>query len=66
MLKAKGVPFREVEVVGGTPEWQAMEALTGGKTVPQVVVDGRPFGDHRTLQQLEQEGRVRQALLGEE
>ena len=46
LLKKRGLEWTEHLVFGGTPEWDAMMARTGGKSVPQIVIGRR---GHRRL-----------------
>ena len=54
LLRGQGVAFQEID---GEKEWgnhfrDEIEARTGARTVPQVVIDGRPIGgfeEHEAL-----------------
>jgi glutaredoxin 3 len=58
LLKKKGVDFEERMVFAGTPDWDEMMSLTGGKTVPQVLIDGRVIGGLPDLLRLEESGEL--------
>ncbi len=62
-LKKKGVKFEEKMVFGGTPDWDEMRDLTKGRTVPQILIDGRAIGGLPDLLRLEDSGEL-DSLLG--
>jgi len=62
LLDAKGVPYDEVDLDGDPAFRQRLHELTGGWTVPQVVVGGRPIGGYAELRRLDRDGRL-DALL---
>ena len=58
LLQENGVPFQEVD---GEREWgngfrDEIERRTGGRTVPQVIIDGRPIGGYEELEALVADG----------
>jgi glutaredoxin 3 len=56
LLRRRELPFHEVDG-SGVPEFRRrMAALTGGVTVPQVVIDGEPIGGADRLAQLDRLG----------
>lgn len=59
LLEKKSIAYEERIVFGGTPEWEEMMNLTGGaKTVPQIIIDGKPVGGYPELLQLQQSGEL--------
>ena len=40
LLEMKGVAVEEILIAGDTPEWDAMIERTGGRTTPQILIDG--------------------------
>lgn len=51
LLEQHGVRYREID---GELKWGAafrdeIEKLTGGRTVPQIVIDGQPIGGYDVL-----------------
>jgi len=61
-LDAKGLTYHEVRV-DDDPGFRArLYDLTGGRTVPQIVIDGRPIGGYSELRALDRDGRL-DALL---
>ena len=64
LLDAKGVVYREIDVLGAPQRREEMIARTGGRaTVPQIFVDGRHIGGSDELAALEADGAL-DALLG--
>jgi glutaredoxin 3 len=58
LLDARGLEYEEIDV-GGDPAFRArLNDLTGGWTVPQIVIDGRPIGGYTELWRLDREGRL--------
>ncbi len=58
LLEQRGVPYEEVRV-DSDPDFRAkLEQLTGGWTVPQIVIDGKPIGGFSELWQLDREGEL--------
>ena len=58
LLKKRGLEWTEHLVFGGTPEWDAMLARTGGKSVPQIVIDDEVIGGFPQLQAYDKEGKL--------
>ena len=57
-LEAKGLAYEEVRV-DEDPGFRArLFNLTGGWTVPQILVDGEPIGGYTELWQLDKSGRL--------
>jgi glutaredoxin 3 len=58
LLGARGIEFDEVDVSQEPAFRQRIFNLTGGWTVPQIVIDGRPVGGYTELRQLDSDGRL--------
>ena len=56
MLERKGVEVHEISVSGGTPEWDAMITRTGGRTTPQLLINGEVIGGYNELAVLNAQG----------
>ncbi len=58
LLEQRGLPFEEIRV-DSDPDFRAkLEELTGGWTVPQIVIDGKPIGGFSELWQLDRDGEL--------
>jgi glutaredoxin 3 len=61
-LDAKGLAYREVQV-DDEPGFRArLHELTGGWTVPQIVIGDRPIGGYSELRALDRDGRLDELL----
>ena len=56
MLERKGVEIHDITVSGGTPAWDAMTARTGGRTTPQILINGEIIGGYDELAVLNARG----------
>lgn len=62
LLEEKGLPYDEI-ALDGQPAFRArLHELTGGWTVPQIVIDGEPIGGYTELRRLERAGRLDELL----
>ena len=61
LLDAKDLPYEEINLDGESHFRQKLLDLTGGWTVPQILIDGRPIGGYAELYALERSGRLDQA-----
>ena len=58
LLESLGFHYEEIEV-GDDPGFrEKLLTLTGGFTVPQIVVDGRPIGGYQELAALVRDGKL--------
>jgi len=58
LLDARGLDYEEVDL-GDDPAFRArLNELTGGWTVPQIVVDDRVIGGYAELRLLDRDGRL--------
>jgi glutaredoxin 3 len=60
LLEAKGLPYEEIRLDDDPHFRQRLFDLTGGWTVPQILIDGRPIGGYVELWRLDREGRLAQ------
>ena len=63
LLGSKGIRFEEVDVSNDLERRRWLVAASGQRTVPQVFVDGRPYGGFTDLLALEHQGKL-DAILG--
>lgn len=58
LLDAKGAVYEEI-LLDDDPQFrQKLQELTGGSTVPQILIDGTPIGGYTELWQLDRDGRL--------
>ena len=62
LLDARGLDYEEVDL-GDDPGFRArLNELTGGWTVPQIVIGDRPIGGYTELWRLDREGGLDELL----
>jgi glutaredoxin 3 len=62
LLKGKGLEFEEIDLDDDPEFRQKLHDLTGGWTVPQIVIDGEPIGGFTELWRLDKSGELDQLL----
>jgi glutaredoxin 3 len=62
LLDARGIEYEEVALDDDPTFRQKLFDLTGGWTVPQILVDGRPLGGYTELWRLDRDGRLAERL----
>jgi glutaredoxin 3 len=62
LLDARQLPYEEINLDEDPAFRQTIHDLTGGWTVPQILIDGRPIGGYTELWRLDRDGRL-DALL---
>jgi glutaredoxin 3 len=62
LLQARGIEFEEVSLDDDPAFRQKLFDLTGGWTVPQIVIDGEPIGGYTELWRLDRDGRLAKRL----
>ena len=62
LLDAKGLAYEEIALDDDPALPAAAPDLTGGWTVPQILIDGAPIGGYTELWRLERDGRLDELL----
>jgi glutaredoxin 3 len=62
LLNGKGLEYEEILMDDDPNFRQTLHDLTGGWTVPQILVDGKPIGGYTELWRLDRDGAL-DALL---
>jgi glutaredoxin 3 len=58
LLERRGLPYEEVRI-DTEPDFRVrLHELTGGWTVPQIVIDGKPIGGYLELWKLDRKGEL--------
>ena len=57
-----GIPYEEISLDDDPAFRQTVFDATGGWTVPQILVDGRPIGGYTELWRLDRDGRLDELL----
>ncbi len=61
-LEQKGLEFEEINLADDPNFREKIQALTGGRTVPQILIDGRPIGGYDELRRLDRSGELDRLL----
>ena len=56
LLAKRGLEYEEISLSDNPSVEQEMRNLTGGRTVPQIVIDGRPIGGYTELVEMDMDG----------
>jgi glutaredoxin 3 len=62
LLDSRGIDYDEIRLDGDAEFRQKLLDLTGGWTVPQILVDGKPIGGYTELWRLDKSGRLAEQL----
>jgi glutaredoxin 3 len=58
LLEGRGIAYEEISLDDDPAFRQTVHDLTGGWTVPQILIDGRPIGGYVELWRLDREGAL--------
>jgi glutaredoxin 3 len=58
LLEGRGIEYEEISLDDDPAFRQKLFDLTGGWTVPQILIDGRPIGGYTELWRLDRDGRL--------
>ena len=58
LLDSRRLRYEEISLDDDPAFRQRLEELTGGWTVPQILIDGRPVGGYTELWQLDRSGEL--------
>jgi len=61
LLRARGLPFREVNLAKDPVGRRHLAEFTGHMTFPQVVIGGEPLGGYQDLVDADRQGRLEPA-----
>jgi glutaredoxin 3 len=61
LLDSRGLAYEEIDL-GENLDRARLNELTGGWTVPQILIDGSPIGGYTELWRLDREGRLDELL----
>ena len=62
LLEAKQLPYEEIRLEDEPGFRERLQELTGGWTVPQIVIDGEAIGGYTELWRLDRDGRLDELL----
>jgi glutaredoxin 3 len=58
LLESRGIEYEDVYLDDEPAFRQRLFELTGGWTVPQILIDGKPIGGYTELWRLDRDGRL--------
>ena len=58
LLTKRGISYQEISLTGEDALEQEMQELTGGETVPQILIDGKAIGGYMELVELDMDGEL--------
>ena len=58
LLDDKGIPYDEISLDDDPAFRRHLQELTGGWTVPQILIDGTPIGGYTELWRLDKSGQL--------
>jgi glutaredoxin 3 len=62
LLESRGIKYDEVNLDDNAHFRQKLLDLTGGWTVPQILIDGKPIGGYTELWRLDKSGQLAEEL----
>jgi glutaredoxin 3 len=62
LLESRGIEYEEIPLDDDPAFRQKLFDLTGGWTVPQVLIDGKAVGGYTELWRLDRDGRLEERL----
>ena len=62
LLDGKGLAYEEITLDDDPAFRRNLQELTGGWTVPQILIDGTPIGGYTELWRLDKSGRLDEQL----
>jgi glutaredoxin 3 len=64
LLAERGLLYDEITLDDDPAFRRTVFDLTGGRTVPQILIDGQPIGGYTELRNLDRDGRLHELLAG--
>ena len=58
LLTKRGIAYEEIPLAGDSSKAQEMMKLTGGHTVPQILIDGKAIGGYTELVEMDMDGEL--------
>ena len=65
LLKARDLPFTEIDCSGNDETRERLMEETGQRTVPQIYLDGVPIGGYSELSELDRSGELAKIVSGQ-
>jgi len=58
LLTQRGIGFHEIDVAADVEQRASMIRRSGRRTVPQILIDGKPIGGYEELAALDRQGQL--------
>tara|TARA_B110000014_G_C19570465_1_gene303946 strand:- start:96 stop:338 length:243 start_codon:yes stop_codon:yes gene_type:complete len=58
LLESKGLSYTEIDIEEKGWSREDLNKITGGRTVPQIVINERPIGGYDDLLEFDREGKL--------
>ena len=65
MLDDMGITYKEINIEKEGLSRDGLAKLTGGSTVPQIIINDKPIGGFNELLQLNQSGKLKEILAND-
>ncbi len=65
LLDSLGQSYKEIDIEQNNISREKLMEMTGGMTVPQIIIDDKPIGGFDQLFQLHQSGKLEEILKNE-
>jgi glutaredoxin 3 len=62
LLKARGIPYEDIDVTGNSAARAWLVQATGRRTVPQIFIGDEPIGGFDELRELDRSGELARKL----
>ena len=59
LFKERGFEYKEINIEHERMSREKLAELTGGRTVPQIIINGKPIGGYDDLLVLDQKGELK-------
>ena len=63
LLRSRGFDFSEIKLEEKGMDREDLYKLTGGRTVPQILMNGNPIGGFDDLQKLDASGKLTEEII---
>ena len=63
LLSSRGFDFSEINLEEKGMDREDLYKLTGGRTVPQILINGNPIGGFDDLQKLDASGKLTEEII---
>jgi len=62
ILDSKGINYKEIDIEDENISRQKLKEITGGYTVPQIIINNKTIGGYKELLKIEQSGKLEKII----